>query len=220
MILVYWKTLRIFFSFFFPFRVAQRHFWRLVRSIDNERSAMRRLTGNFLFDFDAQGSWGGRGGGGGGVVVGSPGVGGTSNSSSSSSGASWRSGTPSPPLSDEGAPTTGSLWPTPAHVSHNQPHYPCNLSGSSSSSTPGSTITMDEGIVPDYLEEQHPRKKKIRAKVERDPIDSGPGSCATFESEQVSRSCWYRSSFAFYPSQEARSRGTIRQAVHERCVRS
>ncbi|KAK2577438.1 hypothetical protein KPH14_003545 [Odynerus spinipes] len=130
------------------------------------------------------GSWGGRGGGGGGVVVGSPGVGGTSNSSSSS-GASWRSGTPSPPLSDEGAPTTGSLWPTPAHVSHNQPHYPCNLSGSSSSSTPGSTITMDEGIVPDYLEEQHPRKKKIRAKVERDPIESGPGSCATFESEQA-----------------------------------
>ncbi|KAJ8679771.1 hypothetical protein QAD02_015558 [Eretmocerus hayati] len=39
------------------------------------------------------------------VVVGSPGVGGTSNSSSSSStssGASYRSGTPSPPLSDEG----------------------------------------------------------------------------------------------------------------------
>ncbi|KAI4496204.1 hypothetical protein M0804_000014 [Polistes exclamans] len=110
------------------------------------------------------GSWGGRGGGGGGVVVGSPGVGGTSNSSSSSSGASWRSGTPSPPLSDEGAPTTGSLWPTPAHVSHiNQAHYPCNLSGSSSSSTPGSTITMDEGIVPDYLEEQHPRKKKVNS---------------------------------------------------------
>nr|KAF7437902.1 hypothetical protein H0235_000293 [Vespula pensylvanica] len=132
------------------------------------------------------GSWGSRGGGGGGVVVGSPGVGGTSNSSSSSSGASWRSGTPSPPLSDEGAPTTGSLWPTPAHVSHiNQAHYPCNLSGSSSSSTPGSTITMDEGIVPDYLEEQHPRKKKIRAKADRDPIESEPGSCATFESEQV-----------------------------------
>ncbi|XP_035727232.1 zinc finger protein 395-like isoform X2 [Vespa mandarinia] len=132
------------------------------------------------------GSWGSRGGGGGGVVVGSPGVGGTSNSSSSSSGASWRSGTPSPPLSDEGAPTTGSLWPTPAHVSHiNQAHYPCNLSGSSSSSTPGSTITMDEGIVPDYLEEQHPRKKKIRAKADRDPIESEPGSCATFESEQA-----------------------------------
>lgn len=133
------------------------------------------------------GSWGGRGGGGGGVVVGSPGVGGTSNSSSSSSGASWRSGTPSPPLSDEGAPTTGSLWPTPAHVSHiNQAHYPCNLSGSSSSSTPGSTITMDEGIVPDYLEEQHPRKKKIRAKVDRDPVEIELSSCETFESEQVS----------------------------------
>ncbi|KAK1133621.1 hypothetical protein K0M31_011422 [Melipona bicolor] len=106
------------------------------------------------------GSWGGRGGGVGGVVVGSPGVGGTSNSSSSS-GASWRSGTPSPPLSDEGAPTTGSLWPTSAHPSHNQQHYPYNASGSSSSSTPGSTTTLDEGIVPDYLEEQHPRKKKV-----------------------------------------------------------
>lgn len=94
------------------------------------------------------------------MVVGSPGVGGTSNSSSSSSGASWRSGTPSPPLSDEGAPTTGSLWPTPAHPSHNQQHYPYNVSGSSSS-TPGSTTTLDEGIVSDYLEEQHPRKKKV-----------------------------------------------------------
>lgn len=94
------------------------------------------------------------------MVVGSPGVGGTSNSSSSS-GASWRSGTPSPPLSDEGAPTTGSLWPTSAHSSHNQQHYPYNVSGSSSSSTPGSTTTLDEGIVPDYLEEQHPRKKKV-----------------------------------------------------------
>lgn len=94
------------------------------------------------------------------MVVGSPGVGGTSNSSSSS-GASWRSGTPSPPLSDEGAPTTGSLWPTAAHPSHNQQHYPYNASGSSSSSTPGSTTTLDEGIVPDYLEEQHPRKKKV-----------------------------------------------------------
>lgn len=95
------------------------------------------------------------------MVVGSPGVGGTSNSSSSSSGASWRSGTPSPPLSDEGAPTTGSLWPTSAHPSHNQQHYPYNASGSSSSSTPGSTTTLDEGIVLDYLEEQHPRKKKV-----------------------------------------------------------
>lgn len=92
------------------------------------------------------------------MVVGSPGVGGTSNSSSSS-GASWRSGTPSPPLSDEGAPS--SLWPTSAHSSHNQQHYPYNVSGSSSSSTPGSTTTLDEGIVPDYLEEQHPRKKKV-----------------------------------------------------------
>ncbi|XP_076160448.1 glucose transporter 4 enhancer factor isoform X4 [Ptiloglossa arizonensis] len=130
------------------------------------------------------GSWGGRGGGSGGVVVGSPGVGGTSNSSSSS-GASWRSGTPSPPLSDEGASTTGSLWPTPAHPSHNQQHYPYNASGSSSSSTPVSTTTLDEGIVPDYLEEQHPRKKKIRAKVNRDPIENGPGNCATYESEQA-----------------------------------
>ncbi|XP_033303112.1 zinc finger protein 395 isoform X2 [Bombus bifarius] len=111
------------------------------------------------------GSWGGRGGGGGGMVVGSPGVGGTSNSSSSSSGASWRSGTPSPPLSDEGAPTTGSLWPTSAHPSHNQQHYPYNASGSSSSSTPGSTTTLDEGIVLDYLEEQHPRKKKANAAI-------------------------------------------------------
>ncbi|XP_006566851.1 zinc finger protein 395 isoform X2 [Apis mellifera] len=128
------------------------------------------------------GSWGGRGGGGGGMVVGSPGVGGTSNSSSSS-GASWRSGTPSPPLSDEGAPS--SLWPTSAHSSHNQQHYPYNVSGSSSSSTPGSTTTLDEGIVPDYLEEQHPRKKKIRAKVSRDPIENGPANSAVYESEQA-----------------------------------
>ncbi|XP_076386594.1 glucose transporter 4 enhancer factor isoform X1 [Megachile rotundata] len=131
------------------------------------------------------GSWGGRGGGGGGVVVGSPGVGGTSNSSSSSSGASWRSGTPSPPLSDEGAPTTGSLWPTSAHPSHNQQHYPYNVSGSSSSSTPGSTTTLDEGIVPDYLEEQHPRKKKIRAKVNHDPIENEVANSAIYESEQA-----------------------------------
>ncbi|KAG7208810.1 hypothetical protein KM043_015002 [Ampulex compressa] len=129
-------------------------------------------------------SWGGRGGGGGSVVVGSPGVGGTSNSSSSSSGASWRSGTPSPPLSDEGAPTTGSPWPNPAHPSHNPQSYTYNASGSSSSSTPGST-NLDEGIVPDYLEEQHPRKKKIRAKINRDPIDNGPSACTTFESEQA-----------------------------------
>lgn len=103
------------------------------------------------------------------MVVGSPGVGGTSNSSSSSSGASWRSGTPSPPLSDEGAPTTGSLWPTSAHPSHNQQHYPYNASGSSSSSTPGSTTTLDEGIVLDYLEEQHPRKKKVNG-ISRIPV--------------------------------------------------
>ncbi|XP_023288157.1 zinc finger protein 704 isoform X1 [Orussus abietinus] len=134
------------------------------------------------------GSWGGRGGGGGisggsMMVIGSPGASGTSNSSSSSSGASWRSGTPSPPLSDEGAPTTGSLWPAPAHPSHNQQHYPYNASGSSSSSTPGSTTTLDEGIVPDYLEEHHPRKKKIRAKVNRDLIENG--LTGNFENDQT-----------------------------------
>ncbi|XP_029168263.1 zinc finger protein 704 isoform X2 [Nylanderia fulva] len=128
------------------------------------------------------GSWGSRGGGGGSMVAGSPGVGGMSNSSSSS-GASWRSGTPSPPLSEEGVPTRSSPCPATSHPSHNQPHYPYNASGSSSSSTPGST-TLDEGIVPDYIEEQHPRKK-IRAKVNQDPIETEPGACATFESEQV-----------------------------------
>jgi len=92
------------------------------------------------------------------MVAGSPGVGGMSNSSSSSSGASWRSGTPSPPLSEEGVPMSSSPCPTTSHPSHNQPHYPYNASGSSSGSTPGST-TLDEGIVPDYIEEQHPRKK-------------------------------------------------------------
>jgi len=91
------------------------------------------------------------------MIAGSPGVGGMSNSSSSS-GASWRSGTPSPPLSEEGVPTRSSPCPATSHPSHNQPHYPYNASGSSSSSTPGST-TLDEGIVPDYIEEQHPRKK-------------------------------------------------------------
>lgn len=117
------------------------------------------------------------------MVVGSPGVGGTSNSSSSS-GASWRSGTPSPPLSDEGAPTTGSLWPTSAHSSHNQQHYPYNVSGSSSSSTPGSTTTLDEGIVPDYLEEQHPRKKKVSSNGVSFLIDrsiEGEASCLSPE---------------------------------------
>ncbi|XP_015594319.1 zinc finger protein 395 [Cephus cinctus] len=145
------------------------------------------------------GSWGGRGG----VVVGSPGAGGTSNSSSSS-GASWRSGTPSPPLSDEGAPTTDSLWPSSstghsvhpsnaatglqATVHHHHRHhhqYQHNASGSSSGSTPGSTTTLDEGIVPDYLEEHHPRKKKIRAKVNRDLIEDGTSACSTFESDQA-----------------------------------
>ncbi|XP_011054944.1 PREDICTED: zinc finger protein 704 [Acromyrmex echinatior] len=128
------------------------------------------------------GSWGSRGGGGSGMIAGSPGVGGMSNSSSSS-GASWRSGTPSPPLSEEGVPTRSSPCPATSHPSHNQPHYPYNTSGSSSSSTPGST-TLDEGIVPDYIEEQHPRKK-IRAKVNQDPIETEPGACATFESEQA-----------------------------------
>ncbi|XP_018045858.1 PREDICTED: zinc finger protein 704 [Atta colombica] len=128
------------------------------------------------------GSWGSRGGGGSGMIAGSPGVGGMSNSSSSS-GASWRSGTPSPPLSEEGVPTRSSPCPATSHPSHNQPHYPYNTSGSSSSSTPGST-TLDEGIVPDYIEEQHPRKK-IRAKVNQDPIEAEPGACATFESEQA-----------------------------------
>lgn len=94
-------------------------------------------------------------GGTGNAVVGSPGVG-ISNSSSSSSGASWRSGTPSPPLSDEGAPTTATSWIPPTDSSNN----PCNASSSSSGSTPGS-INLDEGIVLDYLEEQHPRKKKV-----------------------------------------------------------
>lgn len=91
------------------------------------------------------------------MVADSPDVGGMSNSSSSS-GASWRSGTPSPPLSEEGVPTRSSPCPATSHPSHNQPHYPYNASGSSSSSTPGSS-TLDEGIVPDYIEEQHPRKK-------------------------------------------------------------
>lgn len=96
------------------------------------------------------------------MVVGSPGVGGTSNSSTSS-GASWRSGTPSPPLSDEGAPSTSSsMWPALSQQAHmHQAAY--NAGGSSSSSTPGSSTTLDEGIVPDYLEEQHPRKKKVRS---------------------------------------------------------
>ena len=151
------------------------NFCRIERQVEEENgrpAILTRVSSQFPEGVDEknqsisfylpenQGSWGGRGGGGGGVMVGSPGVGGTSNSSSSS-GASWRSGTPSPPLSDEGAPTTGSLWPTSAHPSHNQQHYPYNASGSSSSSTPGSTTTLDEGIVPDYLEEQHPRKKKV-----------------------------------------------------------
>lgn len=94
------------------------------------------------------------------MVAGSPGVGGMSNSSSSSSGASWRSGTPSPPLFEEGVPSRNSPCPATAHPSHNQSQYPYNASGTPGS-TPGGTpiITLDEGIVPDYIEEQHPRKK-------------------------------------------------------------
>ncbi|XP_012233859.1 zinc finger protein 395 isoform X2 [Linepithema humile] len=134
--------------------------------------------------YNYAGSWGSRGGVSGGMVAGSPGIGGMSNSSSSSGGASWgRSATPSPPLSEEGVPTGSPPCPATSHPSHNQPHYPYNASGSSSSSTPGST-TLDEGIVPDYIEEQHPRKK-IRAKVSQDPIETEPGACATFESEQA-----------------------------------
>lgn len=93
------------------------------------------------------------------MVAGSPGVGGMSNSSSSS-GASWRSGTPSPPLFEEGVPSRNSPCPATAHPSQNQPHYAYNASGTPGS-TPGGTpiITLDEGIVPDYIEEQHPRKK-------------------------------------------------------------
>lgn len=101
----------------------------------------------------AAGSWGSS------MVAGSPGVGGMSNSSSSS-GASWRSGTPSPPLFEEGVPSRNSPCPATAHPSNNQAHYAYNAPGTPGS-TPGGTpiITLDEGIVPDYIEEQHPRKK-------------------------------------------------------------
>lgn len=135
-----------------------------ILSLENHTKEKGKIFINLFVSFRftrIQGSWGGRGG----VVVGSPGVGGASNSSSS--GASWRSGTPSPPLSDEGAPMTPSPWPTPAipSSSHHQAnitnHNNPNTSGSSSCSTPGSTTTLDEGIVLDYLGEQHPRKKKV-----------------------------------------------------------
>ncbi|XP_043475291.1 zinc finger protein 704 isoform X2 [Leptopilina heterotoma] len=88
------------------------------------------------------GSWRGREDG---VVV-SPGVGGTSNSSSSS-GASWRSGTPSPPLSDEGtSANNATTWSNQVHASH--------------SPKPGST--PDDGLLTDFfmLNDLHPRKKK------------------------------------------------------------
>lgn len=119
---------------------------------------------NFII---CKGSWGGRedNNGTSNLVVGSPGTSGTSNSSSSSSGASWRSGTPSPPLSEEGVPsTTLTNWPTPTSSGINlssviNPSYMGAFS--SSGSTPGSTGTLDEGIVPDYLEDMHPRKKKV-----------------------------------------------------------
>ncbi|XP_034949859.1 zinc finger protein 395 isoform X2 [Chelonus insularis] len=98
------------------------------------------------------------------VIVGSPGASGTSNSSSSCD-ASWRTGTPSPPLSDEGAPSQATAWPNSRNARsssanttptfQNQHTFVFNLSGSS-----GSTPNSDEGIVTDYLEEMHPRKKK------------------------------------------------------------
>jgi hypothetical protein len=96
------------------------------------------------------------------VVVGSPGVGGTSNSSSSS--ASWRSGTPSPPLSDEGALSSNGLWLSNGttgapHPAHNQRYYQYHHAQGSSSSSPNFT-TYDEGIVPD-LDLERPRKKKV-----------------------------------------------------------
>lgn len=96
---------------------------------------------------DFLGSWRGREDG---VVV-SPGVGGTSNSSSSSSGASWRSGTPSPPLSDEGtSANNATTWSNQVHASH--------------SPKPGST--PDDGLLTDFfmLNDLHPRKKKVSYK--------------------------------------------------------
>ncbi|KAK0159744.1 hypothetical protein PV327_010824 [Microctonus hyperodae] len=129
------------------------------------------------------GSWMGQGGDN--AVMGSPGNGGTSNSSSSD--VSWRSGTPSPQLSEEGAPVATSTWPTSnnpnvgvrsvannnnininnnnsdhcnASTSHHQLNSSYNVSGSSPGSTPNSSGTFDEGIVTDYLEEMHPKKKK------------------------------------------------------------
>ncbi|XP_032674678.1 zinc finger protein 395 [Odontomachus brunneus] len=134
-----------------------------------------------LYDY---GSWGSS------MVAGSPGVGGMSNSSSSS-GASWRSGTPSPPLFEEGVPSRNSPCPATAHPSHNQAHYAYNASGTPGS-TPGGTpiITLDEGIVPDYMEEQHPRKK-IRAKVrQQDPIENGPSGA--WDSEQANPAVVYK----------------------------
>lgn len=136
------------------------------------------------FVIDYQGSWMGQGGDN--AVMGSPGNGGTSNSSSSD--VSWRSGTPSPQLSEEGAPVATSTWPTSnnpnigvrsiannnnininnnnndhcnASTSHHQLNSSYNVSGSSPGSTPNSSGTFDEGIVTDYLEEMHPRKKKV-----------------------------------------------------------
>ncbi|KAF7989733.1 hypothetical protein HCN44_008407 [Aphidius gifuensis] len=113
------------------------------------------------------GSWDGRAdrsNNNGNIVVGSPGTSGTSNSSSSSSGASWRSGTPSPPLSEEGVlPACVTNWPIPSSSGVNVPSLTNSTyisAFSSTNSTPGSTGALDEGIVLDYLEDMHPKKKK------------------------------------------------------------
>ncbi|CAG5078776.1 Similar to znf395: Zinc finger protein 395 (Xenopus laevis) [Cotesia congregata] len=98
------------------------------------------------------------------VVVGTP-----SSHSNSSCDASWRTGTPSPTLSEDAVPLTSSppgssTWPVHSRpgTSRNSEDLFVNKSDGSSGSTPTSG-TCDEGIVmdlEDYLEEMQPRKKK------------------------------------------------------------
>lgn len=111
-------------------------------------------------------------------TVGSPGIGGLSNSSNSSS-ASWRSGTPSPPLCDEGQ---AGLWSNGDQSPHHHQHHHHNnnnsshqnhnhqvthahnqqYNASSASNSPNLRSYNDDGYCTSYMNDQdRPRKKKV-----------------------------------------------------------
>ena len=119
----------------------------------------------------------------------SPGVGGSSPSS-----ASWRSGTPSPPLSDQGT-WTGSSSSTsngcsaagPSQDTHNNNRYYTYRGQTSRRSSP-----CDEGIGSDLENERHPRKKVSIAVNLNDTGEMVNTGSTTLRTVRVGECSWSR----------------------------